>query len=461
MVNSRGEEVFDKIKTEDAVINGYRTFGEYCNSSRHLPRLLDGLKPVYRCLLQSLYDNPNRMIKVQGILGDTSKLWPHGSSSWGEVLAQLVYNGFAIGQGEFGRKTLRGDDINKSADRYLEIKLSPVIRDQISKVYDQVPKGSSFMNIPLMEYVPTPLPLALVFGIKSGIGLGIATNAPSFTARSLYEAFKNDDPSLLELSGGMKLHKSGNDGTLEGLKNLWETGRGTIGIEIPVDNYTINKDNGYLVHCHTPMFKPNLDMLEEYVAEEKVGMIDITDGEEVKLFVYRTKGTRSITDDQIYEMLKKACYRRRGFYINIYNTIDKVSQPIGIRDWIAITMDNYKKLHNKYISDNIKSAQEEQWSWENYLPIVRILNDENNKQSYEEIASDFNIPVSVVEAISRRSNGTYRKLRDDEGGLEKKIKACKDRIKWLKKRTAEMDIDEYVSSLNGRIEAPDDEEFVQ
>ena len=455
MLDNNGVEVYGEVKTEDAVTNGYLQFGKYVNSSRHIPRMYDGLKPVYRCAMQVLYNNsPTRPTKVKAILGDIGKLWPHSDSSWGEVLAKLVYQGFAIGQGEFGRATLRGENIAKAADRYIEARINPAIKDQIAKIYNQVPKENSYTGQEMMEYVPTPLPLSLVFGCQ-GIGLGVATQIPPFTPKSLYEAYLSDDPTKLELNGGMQLIKNKGDGTLDGLKRFWETGRGSLGIKIPVEDMWIEGDHGFLIHCDVPLFKPKFDALEQWVEEEKVGIMDLTDTEQ-KIFIYRTKGTRSVTDEEIGDIVNKITYRKRGYFIQVYNPVKGMVQPIGVRDWIGITLNNYKKLHERYIKETIQATQEEQWSWEYYLDIVKILNDEKNDAPFEEIAKVFEIPVSVVEMISRRSVGTYRKMKEDGDGIKQKIKACKDKIKYLNSVNVDDDIKEYIDSIVGRIETDDD-----
>ena len=65
--------------------------------------------------------------------------------------------------------------------------------------------------------------------------------------RIINEGYVYVDKTKLELNGGMQLIKNKGDGTLDGLKRFWETGRGSLGIKIPVEDMWIEGDHGFLM----------------------------------------------------------------------------------------------------------------------------------------------------------------------------------------------------------------------
>ena len=115
-----------------------------------------------------------------------------------------------------------GDDISPAAARYTEAKISSKFRSIFSDLMPYVPFKDGELEEQEPEYIPTPIPLSLLFG-GLGIGFGANMRIPAFTIKSIYNALIKDDPELLEAPFGLKLIKDKSQ-----LKELWDTGLGRL-----------------------------------------------------------------------------------------------------------------------------------------------------------------------------------------------------------------------------------------
>jgi topoisomerase-4 subunit A len=100
-------------------------YTSYVIKERAIPSIEDGLKPVQRRILQTLYNmDDGRFHKVANVVGETMKLHPHGDASIFSALVNLANKGFLIDrQGNFGN-IYTGDQA--SAARYIECRLTPL-----------------------------------------------------------------------------------------------------------------------------------------------------------------------------------------------------------------------------------------------------------------------------------------------------------------------------------------------
>ena len=98
-------------------------YASYVILERAVPKQEDGLKPVQRRILHSMFEmHDNRFHKVANIIGHSMKYHPHGDASIGDALVNLTHRSMLIEtQGNFG-DTRTGD--KAAAPRYIEAKLS-------------------------------------------------------------------------------------------------------------------------------------------------------------------------------------------------------------------------------------------------------------------------------------------------------------------------------------------------
>jgi topoisomerase-4 subunit A len=153
--------------------NWFLDYASYVILDRAVPHLDDGLKPVQRRILHTLWDKDDgRFHKVANIVGATMAFHPHGDASIGAALVGMGQRGWLIEpQGNYGN-TLTGDDA--AAPRYIECRLTPFAREVLfnpkttlwQKSYD----GRSQEPITL----PAKFPITLLEGCE-GIAVGLTT----------------------------------------------------------------------------------------------------------------------------------------------------------------------------------------------------------------------------------------------------------------------------------------------
>ncbi len=248
----------DKIIENNIVTEVKDSFLNYSMSvivARALPDLRDGLKPVHRRILYSMYDagytpdKPHR--KSARIVGDVmGKYHPHGDSSIYEAMVRMAQpfsfrHMLVDGHGNFGN--LDGD--GAAAMRYTEARLSKIslemVRDINKNTVDFEPNFDETEQEP--KILPSRFPNILVNGTM-GIAVGMATNIPPHNLGEVIDGCVAyiDNPDI-DTAGLMEYIKGPDFPTgatilgNSGIKKAYETGRGTITIRGKVE---IDENNG-------------------------------------------------------------------------------------------------------------------------------------------------------------------------------------------------------------------------
>ena len=161
-------------------------YASYFILDRAIPDLCDGLKPVQRRILHTLFSmNDGRYHKVANVIGETMKLHPHGDASIADALVVLANKGFFIDrQGNFGN-LLTGHPA--AAARYIECRLSPLALETMfnDHLTETVPSYDGRNDEPVR--LPAKLPVALMLGTE-GIAVGMATKILPHNLKELWEA---------------------------------------------------------------------------------------------------------------------------------------------------------------------------------------------------------------------------------------------------------------------------------
>ena len=148
-------------------------YASYFILDRAIPELRDGLKPVQRRIMHTLFRmNDGRFHKVANVIGDTMKLHPHGDASIGDALVVLANKEYFIErQGNFGN-LLTGH--SAAAPRYIECRLTELALEAMfhPALTDFVPSYDGRNEEPVI--LPAKLPVILMTGAE-GIAVGMAT----------------------------------------------------------------------------------------------------------------------------------------------------------------------------------------------------------------------------------------------------------------------------------------------
>lgn len=258
-------------------------YTSYVIKERAIPCIDDGLKPVQRRILQTLYNmEDGRFHKVANVVGETMKLHPHGDQSIFAALVNLANKDMLIEkQGNYGN-IFTGD--SASAARYIECRLTPLAKEILfnKDLTDYEESYDGRMMEPLT--LPAKIPLILLLGAE-GIAVGMATKILPHNFCEILEAQKSilrgeefelfpDFPQggLLDVSG----YEDG-EGKVRCRAKIEEVNEKTIVIkEIPYNTTTQSLIDS--VEKAAKSNKIKIQSINDYTAEEVEIEIKLTRG---------------------------------------------------------------------------------------------------------------------------------------------------------------------------------------
>lgn len=173
-------------RLESLMKDHFIEYASYFILDRAIPDLRDGLKPVQRRILHTLFRmNDGRFHKVANVIGDTMKLHPHGDASIGDALVVLANKDYFIErQGNFGN-LLTGHAA--AAPRYIECRLTDLALDTMfhPALTEFVPSYDGRNEEPTA--LPAKLPVVLMTGAE-GIAVGMSTRILPHNLPEIWEA---------------------------------------------------------------------------------------------------------------------------------------------------------------------------------------------------------------------------------------------------------------------------------
>ncbi len=268
-----------KIDIEDEMRSSYIDYAMSVIVGRALPDVRDGLKPVHRRTLYGMYDmgmTPAKPYKkCARIVGEVlGKYHPHGDTAVYDSLARMAQDfsqryELVDGHGNFG--SVDGD--RPAAMRYTEARLSKISMELLSDIdkntVDFVPNFDDTLEEP--SVLPARYPNLLVNG-SSGIAVGMATNIPPHNLGEVIDAtvahIDNPESTPSELMKRVKGPDFPTGGIImgkKGIKDAYETGRGSIKIRGVTDTEEVKGRNRIIV-TELP-YQVNKARMAEKIAE--------------------------------------------------------------------------------------------------------------------------------------------------------------------------------------------------
>ena len=439
---------------ENNIVNEIETsFLEYSMSvivSRALPDLKDGLKPVHRRILYSMYesgytpDKPHK--KSARIVGDVmGKYHPHGDSSIYEAMVRMAqdfnYRYMLVdGHGNFGNI----EGYGAAAMRYTESRLSKIslelLRDIGKNTVDFEPNFDESEKEP--KILPSRFPNILVNGTM-GIAVGMATNIPPHNLGEVIDGCIAyiDNPEI-DVIGLMQYIKGPDFPTgaiilgNSGIKQAYETGRGSITLR---SKATIEEKNGkhFIVIDEVPYGVNTLELknkVAELVHNKTIDGIsdyhtDLKNG---------VKITITLKKDANPQVVLNNLYKHTAFQSNfgiIFLMLDNgVPKTLGLKDIISKYVDYQKEIIIRRTRFDLEKSEKRvhileglKIALDNIDEVIKIIKESKSDQiAKEKLTTRFELSEiqadSILEMKLRRLTGLERdKIENELAELLKEI----------------------------------------
>ncbi len=357
--DSHFEEYFDTQTIVDVDIEQRmkEAFIDYAMSvivSRALPDVRDGLKPVHRRILYSMYEehltHDKPFFKSATTVGNViGRYHPHGDASVYDAMVRMAQD-FSMryplvdGHGNFG--SVDGDP--PAAYRYTEARMSKLSNTMLENIekntVDFAPNFDEKRKEPLV--LPTRIPTLLING-SSGIAVGMATNIPPHNLTEVLDGViaQIDNPDI-DVEGLMEYIKGPDFPTkasimgLSGIRSAYQTGKGKIIVRAKCEIEEHKDGTASIIVTELP-YQVNKKMLVESIADlvkdKKIeGLSDIDDhssdrvGIRLEIFLKRDANPQVVLN-QLYKYTRL----QDSFSINMIAINDGKPQTLGLKEILA------------------------------------------------------------------------------------------------------------------------------
>jgi len=346
-----GEEVVGYVEPIEINLEMERSFLEYSMSvivSRALPDARDGLKPVHRRILYSMFDQglrPDRPhSKCASVVGNVMGTYhPHGDSAIYDALVRMVQD-FAMrhplisGHGNFGGT---GPDEGAAAMRYTECRLAPLALEMLDSIdEDTVNFEPNYDNSTQQPTVlPSRFPNLLVNG-SQGIAVGMATKIPPHNLGEVIDAtlhlLANPEATpddLMQFVKGPDFPTGAQILGRQGILDAYRTGRGSIKMRA-VAEIEETKNDVRIVITEFP-YEVSVESIEEKVYElVKAGELDgisamqnDSAGRQARLVI---KLKRDANANVVLNKLYKNTSLQTTFSVNTLALVDGVPRTLNL-----------------------------------------------------------------------------------------------------------------------------------
>ena len=472
--NVENKEVINKVNIDNSNFSGYfherdrldhnnivdevkTSFMEYSMSviaSRALPDLRDGLKPVHRRILWSMYecgytpDKPHRKCAttVGYVMGHYH---PHGDSSIYEAMVRLAQDFnqrymLVDGHGNFGN--VEGD--GAAAMRYTESRLAKISLELLKDINKDTVDMEDNFDVTKKEpkVLPSRFPNILVNG-SMGIAVGMATNIPPHNLGEVIDGcvayIDNPDidtDGLMQYIKGPDFPGGGIILGNSGIKKAYETGRGSITIRSRAQIEEVNGHN-CIIFTEVPYGVNTMDLknkVAELVHSKVIDGIsdyhtDLKDGVKITITLKRDANAQVVLNN---------LYKHTSFQINygiIFLMLDGLTpRTLGLKSIISKYIDHQKEViirrtkfdlikdeKRVHILNGYKIAQD------NIDEVIKIIKTaKNDDEAKKNLISRFGLDEIQADAILelklRRLTGLERdKIEAELADLLKEIEELK------------------------------------
>ncbi|MBR3870337.1 MAG: DNA gyrase subunit A [Clostridia bacterium] len=421
-----------------------KSFIDYAMSvivARALPDVRDGLKPVHRRILYTMYedkltsDKPYR--KSATTVGDVlGRYHPHGDASVYDALVRLAQD-FSLryplvdGHGNFG--SIDGDP--PAAYRYTEARMAKISNEMLADIdkdtVDFVPNFDEHLEEPTV--LPSKIPCLLVNG-SSGIAVGMATNIPPHNLTevingtiALIDNPDIDTEGLMEYVKGPDFPTGATIMGKSGIRAAYSTGHGKITVRAKAE--IIEKKTGYEIEVTEIPYMVNkaelVKKIAELVKDKRVeGISNIKDvsgkdGLKIQIFLKREANPQVVLN-QLYKFtaLQDTCA------VNMLALVDGQPKVLALKDILKEYVMHREKIVERRTRFELKKAEDRahileglRIACDNIDEIIRIIRSSYNNAK-ERLMERFGLSdiqaQSILEMQLRRLQGLEREKIEEE-----------------------------------------------
>lgn len=449
----------DKLLNVNIAREMEKSFLDYSMSviiSRALPDIRDGLKPVHRRILYTMYESgytPDKAYQksaktVGAVIGNYH---PHGDFAVYDAMVRMAQD-FSFryvlvdGHGNFGSI----DGYGAAAHRYTEARLSKIsmelLRDINKETVDFEDNFDASRKEPMV--LPSRYPNILVNG-NMGIAVGMATNIPPHNLGEVIDGciayIDNNEISLLELMQHVKGPDFPTGAVIlgnSGIKKAYETGKGSITIRSKAE--IIEKNNRYDIVIKEIPYQVNKMALKQRIAElvrDKIieGIADLRDestlSDGIKIILELKK---EANPNVVLNNLYKHSQLQTSYGINLLMLVDGQPKTLGLKDIFTNYVEYQKSVVYRRTKFDLDKAEQRAHILEGLRialdhidEIIAIIKSaKSDVEAKEKMSDRFNLTQIQSEAILemklRRLTGLER------GKIEEELQALLQLIKELR-----------------------------
>ena len=379
-VSSEPDELHHTTFLPGMYQNWFLDYASYVILERAVPEVLDGLKPVQRRILHSMWElEDGRYNKVANVIGNTMKYHPHGDASIGDAMVQIGQKDLLIDtQGNWGN-ILTGD--SAAAPRYIEARLSKFALDVAFNPKTTKWKLSYDGRNKEPVNLPMKFPVLLQMGVE-GIAVGLASKLLPHNFVELIDAsvavLRGLDFTLVP------------DFPTGGLADVIKYNDGLRGGKIRIRARISQQDKKTLVITEIPWGTTTGDLIDTIIAASekgkiKIRKIDDNTAQNVEILIHLQPG---VSPDQTIDALyaftdcersesPNSCVIHKGkpyfigvkeiLRISVQRTLEMIKMELLIRQQELMESLLFASLERIFIENRIYRDIEECKTWEDVI----------------------------------------------------------------------------------------------
>ena len=423
--------------------NWFLDYASYVILDRAVPEVLDGLKPVQRRILHSMWElEDGRYNKVANVIGNTMKYHPHGDASIGDAMVQIGQKDLLIDtQGNWGN-ILTGD--RAAAPRYIEARLSKFALDVAFNPKTTKWKLSYDGRNKEPVNLPMKFPVLLAMGVE-GIAVGLAAKSLPHNFVELIDAsvavLRDQDFVLVP------------DFPTGGLADVTRYNDGLRGGKIRIRARISQLDKKTLVITEIPWGTTTGDLIDTIIAASekgkiKIRKIDDNTAQNVEILIHLQPG---VSPDQTIDALyaftdcersesPNSCVIHKGkpyfvgvkeiLRISVQRTIEMIQMELLIRQQELMESLLFASLERIFIENRIYRDIEECKTWEAVIKAIDLGLEPYKPEFYRVITEEDIVRLTEIR-IKRISKFNAFKADEHIKSLNEELRQVKHNLDHL------------------------------